>query len=100
MNQKSGIKIFRGVYSRENVPAEIAKKECGSINLETEIGKGTHWVCYRNTENICEYFDLFGLTMPQEVRKHLNTAGKQLICLSDKIQERNSVLRGCCVYII
>ena len=38
MNQKSGIKIFRGVYSRENVPAKIAKKECGSINLETEIG--------------------------------------------------------------
>ena len=31
------MKIFRGVYSRENVPAKIAKKECGSINLETEI---------------------------------------------------------------
>lgn len=85
MNQKSGRKIFRGVYSRENVPAEIAKKECGSINLDTQIGIGTHWVYYRNTENICEYFDLFGLTMPQEVRKYLNTAGKQFICLSDKI---------------
>ena len=31
------MKIFRGVYSRENVPAKIAKKKCGSINLETEI---------------------------------------------------------------
>ena len=53
---KLGIKHFRGIYSRDNLPKQI-KKEVGIINLNTMIRQGTHWVCYRNIDKHTEYFD-------------------------------------------
>ena len=64
-----GIKHFRGVFSRDILPEQIKRKECGIINLDTHIGPGTHWVAYRNIDKYCEYFDSFGLSMPTEVKK-------------------------------
>lgn len=61
-----GIKHFRGIFSRDNLPMKIKNKECGIINLDDTIGPGTHWVWYRNDE-ISEYLDPFGLTLPKEV---------------------------------
>ena len=76
--KKLGIKHFRGVYSRDNLPENINEKECGIINLDSQIGPGTHWVAYRNVESsYCEYFDSFGLIMPNEVMKYLMTSGKK-----------------------
>ena len=96
---KLGIKQFRGVYSRDNLPAKMNKKECGIINLDSQIGPGTHWVFYRNIDKYCEYFDSFGLPMPEEVLTYLSTGGKQIIYSYDEIQERNSVLCGYwCLY--
>ena len=65
---KLKIKHFRGIYSRK------IRKECGIINLDNIQGVGTHWVCYRNLDSILgkpvvEYFDSFGLIMPNEARK-------------------------------
>ena len=40
-------------------PDKISK--CGIINLDTQIGSGAHWVCYRNIDDYCECFDGFGL---------------------------------------
>ena len=98
---KLGIKHFRGVYSRDNLPAKMNKKECGIINLDSQIGPGTHWVCYRNIDRYCEYFDSFGLPMPEEVLTYLSTGGKQIIYSHDEIQERNSVLCGYwCLYFL
>ena len=98
---KLGIKHFRGVYSRDNLPAKMNKKECGIINLDSQIGPGTHWVCYRNIDKYCEYFDSFGLPMPEEVLTYLSTGGKQIIYSRDEIQERNSVLCGYwCLYFL
>ena len=98
---KLGIKQFRGVYSRDNLPAKMNKKECGIINLDSQIGPGTHWVCYRNIDKYCEYFDSFGLPMPEEVLTYLSTGGKQIIYSHDEIQERNSVLCGYwCLYFL
>jgi len=96
-----GIKRFRGVYSRDNLP-EHMEKECGIINLDSEIGPGTHWVAYRNIDSECEYFDSFGLIMPTDVRKYLSTSGKQIYYSGDEIQERDSVLCGywCLYYLL
>ena len=63
--KKLGIKHFRGIYSRDGLPKKI-RKECGIINLDDMTGPGTHWVCYRNIDNVVEYFDPFGLRMPNE----------------------------------
>ena len=61
------IKYFRSIYSRDRLPEQIRKKECG-INLDSIEGQGTHWVCYRNIDpHTVECFDPFGLIMPHEI---------------------------------
>ena len=98
-----GIKHFRSIYSRDRLPVQIRKKECGIINLDSIEGEGTDWVCYRNLdENMTEYFDPFGLIMPHEIRHYLLTSGKKVIYSQDEIQNRNTVLCGywCLYYLI
>ena len=101
--KKLGIKYFRGIYSRDNLPSKIGK-ECGIINLDTKLGPGTHWVCYRNISNsYYEYFDPFGLLMPHEVLYYFHTGSVKLIIYSmDEIQNRDSVLCGywCLYYLL
>ena len=94
---KLKIKHFRGVYSRDRLPRKI-RKECGIINLDDIQGTGTHWVCYKNLTDVMEYFDPFGLIMPNEALKYFNTAspsGRQIVYSIDEIQNRSTVL---CVY--
>ena len=80
-----GINHFRSIYSRDRLPEQIRKKECGIINLDSIEGEGTHWVCYRNLEdNLTENFDPFGLIMPHEIRHYLLTSGKRLFILKMK----------------
>ena len=90
------IKHFRSIFSRDRLPDQIRKKECGIINVDSIEGEGTHWVCYRNLdENMTEYFDPFGLIMPHEIRHYLLTSGEKVIYSQDEIQNRDTVL---CVY--
>ena len=99
--KKLGIKHFRGVYSRDTLPKTMRKNECGIVNLDSQIGPGTHWVCYRNIDQYCEYFDSFGLPMPEDVLAYMRTDGEQIIYSGDEIQERDSVLCGYwCLYYI
>ena len=116
--KKLNIKHFRGVYSRDNLPEMIKEPECGIINLDTQLGPGTHWVCYRNIEKgtespfdpqgskgseapFTEYFDSFGLPMAEEISAYLRTGNKKIYYSSDEIQERNSVLCGYwCLYYL
>ena len=101
--KKFGIKHFRGIYSRDSLPMRILQYEVGIINLDTQLGTGTHWVAYRNVDsNHCEYFDSFGLIMPNKVMKYLSTSGKQVYYSGDEIQERDSVLCGywCLYYLL
>ena len=102
--KKLGIRSLRGIYSRDGLPNKI-KKECGIINLDDIQGPGTHWVCYRNLDSVVEYFDQFGLIMPNEALKYFNTAspsGKQIVYSIDEIQNRNTVLCGywCLYYLL
>ena len=102
--KKLGIRSLRGIYSRDGLPNKI-KKESGIINLDDIQGPGTHWVCYRNINNVVEYFDPFGLIMSNEALKYFNTAspsGKQIVYSIDEIQNRNTVLCGywCLYYLL
>ena len=100
--KKLGIKHFRGIYSKDVLPDRIKRNEVGIINLDSQIGPGTHWVAYRNNKNGSEYFDSFGLIMPNKVMKYLMISGKQIFYSGDEIQERNSVLCGywCLYYLL
>lgn len=97
-----GINHFRGVFSRDNLPRQIHKRECGVVNLDDLDGPGTHWVCYRNIGKNCEYFDSFGLDIPTQIQSFLSTSGKTIIYPSDELQERSSVLCGywCLYYLL
>ena len=77
-------------------------KECGIVNLDDIQGPGTHWVWYRNLDdNFVEYFDPFGLLMPQEIYHYLASSGKRLIYSQDELQNRDSVLCGYwCLYYL
>ena len=72
-----GVRYFRGIFSRDNLPNKISK-EYGIVNLDSKIGPGTHWVCYRNIYNYCEYFDRFGLNMPKDIQRYMSTSGNKL----------------------
>ena len=102
--KKLGVKYFRGVFSRDGLPHNI-RKGCGIINLDDIQGAGTHWVCYRYLTSVVEYFDPFGLIMPNEALKYFNTAspsGKQIVYSIDEIQNRSTVLCGywCSYYFL
>ena len=48
---------------------------------------------------VVEYFDPFGLIMPNEALKYFRTAKKQTVYSMDEIQNRSTVLCGyCCLY--
>lgn len=95
------IQYFRGVFSRDDLPRMLHKNECGIINLDSQIGPGTHWVCYRNIGKYTEFFDPFGLPLAEEIHKYLSTSGKKIIYSNDEIQERDSVLCGYwCLYFL
>ena len=64
----------------------------GIINLDSQIGPGTHWVAYRNGDIHAEYFDSFGIIMPNDVMKYLLTSSKPIYYSGDEIQGRDSVL--------
>ena len=98
--KRLGIKHFRGIYSRDGLPKKI-RKECGIINLDDMTGPGTHWVCYRNIDNLVEYFVPFGLILPNEALEYFNTSGKRIVYSMDEIQNRNTVLCGYwCLYYL
>ena len=81
------------------MPPKILKDEVGIVNLDSQIGPGTHWVAYRYGQEYTEYFDSFGLMMPFEIMNYLMTSGKQIFYSGDEIQERDSVLCGYwCLY--
>ena len=77
--------------------------ETGIINLDDSMGGGSHWICYRNVDKqFCEYFDPFGLIMPNQIKHYLKTSVKKMVYSSDEIQERDSVLSGywCLYYLL
>ena len=97
---KLKIKHFRGIYNRDGLACKM-RKECGIINLDDTAGAGTHWVCYRNLDSMVEYFDPFGLIMPNEALKYFNTSGKRIVYSINEIQNRSTVLCGYwCLYYL
>ena len=59
---------FNGVYSRDNLPANI-KKGAYVINLDEYEDAGTHWIALYVNKKVV-YFDSFGIEhVPKEINK-------------------------------
>lgn len=61
-----------------SLPKKIKKRESGIINLDDELGEGTHWVSYVKKDENIVYFDSYGnLRPPLEVIKYFLSDGSR-----------------------
>lgn len=59
-----GIRWFRGVYMRDELPCKVWKNESAIVNLNTSCQGGSHWVCFEKRGQQARYFDSFGNLSP------------------------------------
>lgn len=89
----SGLPHFRGVFMRDTLPSRPWKKELGIINLDRNIGPGTHWVAYKKFNENILYFDSFGnLRPPLEVEKYFKNC--KILYNNNMFQEFNTTNCG------
>ena len=69
--RKLGIKYFRGVFMRNELPKKPWCHECGIVNFNTSKEPGSHWVCSNKNGSDRLYFDSFGQVVPSEIQKYL-----------------------------
>lgn len=70
------IPYFRGCYMRNQLPKGGPwLRECAIVNLDEDMGSGTHWVAYKKTNNRVHYFDSFGdLQPPAELLQYFGVS--------------------------
>ena len=77
--RKMKIRHWRGVFMRDDLPADGAqKRERGIVNLDSVEGAGTHWVAYDARPDWLLYFDSYGLPPPAELIHYLRARGRPL----------------------
>ena len=76
---------------RDTLPNTPYHNECGIVNLDSNISKGTHWVAYWKSGSYIEYFDSFGLQPPLEV---INYLGNNIIYNYVQKQKFNTFICG------
>lgn len=79
---------------RDTLPVRPRKNESGIVNLDSNSGSGTHWVCYIKRGDRVFYFDSFGnLRPPVEVMRYLGST-VDIRYNYDRQQNFNSVICG------
>ena len=70
--KKLEIPYFRGVFMLDNLPKGRPHQiECGIVNFNNTMEKGSHWVCYYKNQSNRIYFDSFGQITPVEIQNYL-----------------------------
>ena len=83
---------FNGVYSRDNLRANI-KKGAYVINLDEYKDAGTHWIALYVKNKKVVYFDSFGVEyVPKEIIKFIKN--KHIIANIFRLQAYDSVMCG------
>ena len=83
---------FNGVYSRDNLPANI-KKGAYVINLDEYEDAGTHWIALYVKNKKVVYFDSFGVGhVPKEIIKFIKN--KDIIPNIFRLQAYDSIMYG------
>ncbi len=111
--KKLGIRNFKGVVSRDELPkvmVGIAKGNsrgdskkpssggCGIVNLDDSYGSGTHWVAYYDGGTHKFYFDPYGIQPPLEILRNL---GPTVYYNSMCVQPPNTIVCGhLCLYVL
>lgn len=78
---------------RDTLPLQPKLYESAIVNLDSALGSGTHWVCYRKVKNKIYYFDSFGnLKPPSELLRYFG--GCNIYYNYQREQTFNSVVCG------
>jgi len=89
----ANIKRFRGVFMRDTLPSKPKIFEKLILNLDSNDGLGTHWVCMIKNNNIVQYYDSFGnLPPPKELIHYLKNCNIYFNRVCD--QKENTVVCG------
>ena len=65
---------FRGVKVHDELNGQRPhKNECGILNFNTHMQRGTHWTCWLKFGKTRYYFDSFGEPPPIELLTYLKT---------------------------
>jgi hypothetical protein len=84
---------FIGVFSRDKLPQRIKNQESAVVNLDSEIGTGTHWVAYKKIGKQVKYFDSYGnIPPPLELQKYFN--GYNIEYNYERYQKYNTINCG------
>ncbi len=95
--KKLGIKNFRGVMRRDNLPISYHRGDCGIANLDDSYGEGTHWVAYYCDSSHNYYFDPYGIQPPLEIVRYLKSS---IYYNSICVQPRGTVICGhLCLFV-
>lgn len=80
---------------RDKLPKKIQKNESGIVNLDSDVGVGTHWVAYSKKGPLVTYFDSYGnLKPPMELIKYLQDDGSSIQYNYNTYQKFNSYVCG------
>ena len=83
---------FKGVIHRNQLKnKKISNNESYITNLDNK-GSGSHWVAWYNSPKFDHvyYFDPFGITCPEDVKKYLKSGNKAVLMNNGQIQHINS----------
>ena len=69
--KKLKLKIFRGVFVKDQLPKKTQKEECEIVNTGDSSTQGFHWVCWHKEGDKKIYFDSYGLPPMVEVADYL-----------------------------
>jgi len=87
----------------------ISNQESLIINIDHSSNDGTHWTCLSTENNMCVYFDSFGLPPPTEVVTYCNalaltsSSNKPLLRLFNTfpLQKPHEVICGhLCIFLL
>jgi len=96
---------YRSTFSKDILPKTMKENESTIVNLQDYYfaGEGTHWVClYNDMQSVdIEYFDSFGLVLPNEILRYMKTTSKNIIYNDIQILMSDSIFCGYyCLYFI
>lgn len=82
---------------RDRLPTKIRRNECGVVNLDDNVGRGTHWTAYIKRGRNVKYFDSIGsLRPPLELINYFRSDGRlnTITYNSERYQSLNSYTCG------
>lgn len=93
------IRIFKGVFMRDELQGKSSKNECLILNHDHSNNNGTHWTCLfiknsarGRTGGAGYYFDSFGFEPPLEIIKYCHCSDRTFSTFP--IQKPNEVICG------